>query len=125
MMTTLDSTFSPPFYPAYVRFTDGLKVYLPGADSPQRWRWHPKDGRWYPYPIATMILEEVGLPVTATPVTYAWDTSFHQVPTFHDWDLPQVFKAVSAAYQGFAQGFPHAVWSARTGEWRAALQRTS
>jgi hypothetical protein len=118
--------FGAPPDPRYLRFAEGMQEHLKGPDSPERWRWHPRDGVWYSYPLEKFILEEVGLNPTPTSATLVWNESemrFGPGLTYKDLELPQAFRNIDAAYDGFKANYPHAVWSARSGDWTAALQR--
>ncbi|MFG2133134.1 hypothetical protein ACGFNV_35890 [Streptomyces sp. NPDC048751] len=122
------SPFAPPPDPAYERFTAGLEVHLRGLDTPERWRWHPPTGKWYSYPISDWALEDVGLGPTKSPVEYrfqqlssgVWEFVPQMPPSYN---LPSLFAEVTQAYQKLKTRVTYPLWSARTGEWRNALQR--
>ncbi|WP_433111235.1 hypothetical protein [Streptomyces lavendofoliae] len=60
-------------------------------------------------------------PPTAFDLEYAGGLGWNSVPKMpNSFELPQIFEAVTSAYEGMKARWPHAVWSARTGEWRAA-----
>jgi hypothetical protein len=121
-------SFGPPEHPHWRRFVDGMETYLTGADSPARWRWHPKDGVWYSYPSVNFILDDVGIAPTETPAEFQWTPADKPQDAFYkynDWQLADAFRKIEAAYDGFKSRYEHAVWNPRSGEWRAALRRTA
>ncbi|MGI5485032.1 hypothetical protein [Streptomyces lavendofoliae] len=117
--------FGAPTDPAYLRFSEGLTAHLAGSDTPERWRWHPLDGKWYSYPLSKYMLIDIGMPSTRPPTAFdleylgglGWK-SVPRVPS--SFEVPQIFRSVASAYEGMRTRWPHAVWSARTGEWRTA-----
>ncbi|QGZ52601.1 hypothetical protein GPZ77_33710 [Streptomyces sp. QHH-9511] len=121
--------FPPPPDPAYERFIAGLEVYLRGLDTPERWRWHPPTGKWHTYPISNWILEDVGLGPTKSPVEYKFQqlmSGWELVPQMPaSFNLPPLFEEVTQAYQKLKTQTANPVWSARTGEWRNAVERLS
>jgi hypothetical protein len=119
-------SFGPPEHPHWKPFVDGMQTHLNGPDSPARWRWHPKDGTWYSYPNAKYILDDVGLAATETPAEFHWtppDQPQVDFYRYNDWALADAFREIEAAYDTFKGRYEHAVWNARSGEWRVALQR--
>jgi hypothetical protein len=105
-----------------------MQTHLKGMDSPARWRWHPLDGVWYSYSADKFILDDVGLPLTETPVGWRWkppDEPSDAFWKYNDSTLADAFRNIEAAYGGFKTRYPHAVWNPRSGEWRAALRRTT
>jgi hypothetical protein len=120
-------SFSLPVDPRYTRFADGMKAYLNGSDSPTRTRWHPLDGKWFSYPLASHILEDAGIAPTETPAEPSLEQGsggqWVWVFTFDDYDLRDTFKAIDAAFEAIKGRFPDAVWNGRSGEWRQAIPR--
>ncbi|MFE6906644.1 hypothetical protein [Streptomyces erythrochromogenes] len=120
-----DNSLGDPVDPSYIRFRDGLKGHLSGADMPGRMRWHPKDGKWYSYPLSGYTLSEIGVQATRPPsqfnIEHLGGLTFESVPKMpNSYELPQIYRDVAAAYERIKHRWPHAVWSARTGEWRGA-----
>lgn len=112
------------------------------ADRDKRWRWCPRDSKWYTYAFAEWDLVERDLGETQlgseNPVEIEVDLSNNDWQS-RQWHYRlrrntsaalestevQLFEAVSAAYEQHRELHPHAVWSLFTGEWHEARERTA
>jgi len=105
--------------PAYLRFKDGIVKTRDDIADRYRWRWSPKDTKWYTYSIKDWILEDVQ--VADTPVASMVNLWQEQ---WLDLQLPRVFEALTSAYGRSRARWPTLVWTyLGGGDWRNVTSR--
>lgn len=108
-----------PADPAYLRFKSGIVKTRDDIADRFRWRWSPKDTKWYTYSIADWILEDVQ--VADTPMSSMVNLRREQ---WLDNSLPGVFEAVGRAYDRTRLSWPNLVWThLGGGDWRNPTSR--
>jgi hypothetical protein len=119
--------FGAPTDPAYLSFLEGLKKVAADPKATSRWRWHPRDGKWYTYDPTTYVIEDLGLVDTSPEMAFrqSWgfpDSTYQVVEMF----VPELFERLKKAAAAHLARYPSAnlIWSPwGGGDWRNAFER--
>ncbi len=113
-----------PVDPAYTAFESGITAAV--AELGNRWRWCPKDNKWYTYAQSKWIMDDAGLGETdmkGGDPELSLEGYKPARPAMMQ--LSQTFDALNTRYEALKTDWPNAVWAPFTGQWFDARQRTS
>lgn len=124
-------TYGLPTDPKYISFRDGWMKANDDLIDAYRWRWNAGQAKWYGYPAATWILDDIGIPDTSVGSTIEFlhllrddDPGAEQARA--DRYLPDVFSRLQQAHAKYSPKWPNLVWTWRNGgDWRSAVSRGS
>ena len=122
-------SYGDPVDPAYIAFKTGLEKAVSDAGDRWRMRWNPQSKKWFGYPVAEWIFEDLNIPDTspegAVKKKATWPQPTYEVQRLY---LNDLWDRLEKAARTHATQYPHLklVWSPwGDGDWRNAVQRKS